>query len=881
VAAGLLFAAGADAQNEPLVTGKKITPAGINREIGSLPMNVISSPDGKFAITTDMGFHQALWSIDKKTGQKISEVKFENTAANPSQGLYYGLAFGPDGTLYAAQGQNQSIAKLVLTSTGTLSLTGTIPAAAGDFPSGLATDQEGYLYVANNDPDTFKVPGSVAIYSPAGLEVGRYNFTGSFGATPNFPLAIVTLGNGRATYVASQRDDAVYVLDTRDRSKPKLQAKISTGAHPSGLLFNKSQSLLYVANAHSDTVSVVSTVSDSVLNTVLFRPGRLKRVAGATPIALALSPDEKRLYVAMADLNAVAVAEVKGSDLRVRGYIPVGWYPTGVSVSADGKHVLVTNAKGIQPRNASTGYKLFEFNDNPWYGLNTITGTVSAIEVPDQEQLEDYTRQVLANNRLSRVGNADAEDEQGGADNGFRLRSGRIKHVIYIVKENRTYDQVLGDLPQGNGDPSLVLFGADVTPNQHALAQRFVLLDDFYDAGEASGDGWPWSTQSMANEYVIKDLPYNYSGRGRNYDFEGQNNGYLTGGHPATDPDGNLLSAAFPNGAPPIPDVAQAPGGHIWDAVRAAQISYRNYGFFYSFGVKQNGQPVIPDNYPAAAGLQPAGRDLGGVSDFDYRRYDNQYPDSDGPFQYGCTYKRVTYGHYNAPSRFSEWYREFQLMLAKDAAGASVPAFMTVRFNHDHTEGYRAGNFSPSAEVSDNDFAVGQLVEAVSKSPIWESTAIFIVEDDSQDGPDHVDAHRSTAYVISPWIKPSLVDHRFYNTDSVLKTIEILLGIRPLTQYDAIANPIMAFDELPLNAAPFQAILPARKVMCEKVPSLSTMKKNDPMRKWALASAKMNFDLPDSAPAAKLNEVLWKSVKGPGSRMPQARHAAFARRDND
>jgi len=862
---------------DQLVTGKTITPAGFNGEIASLPMNIILSPDGKFAITSDMGFHQELSSIDTATGQTVSEVQFENTSAAPTNGLYYGIAFapgnGPEYTLYAAQGENETIAILSLAADGTLTQTGSIGTKAHDFPSGVSTDKNGYLYVANNDPDTFALPGSVAIYNPNGNEVGRYQFTASYGGTPNFPLAIATLQDGSKTYVASQRDGTVYVLNTTDPTNPKLATAIATGAHPTGLLFNQSQGLLYVANAHSDSISVVSTSTDSVLSTLQFQFGTLKGLYGATPIAVGLSPDQKTLYAAMADLNSIAVLDVNGSGLNIRGYVPVGWYPTGVVVSPDGKRLLATNAKGVKTRIPSTGYVQYQFNDNPWYDLNTIIGTVSLVPVPSQTELLAFTKQVYQNNGLLPPIQPNKNDQRIAS---IGLKSGKITHVIYIVKENRTYDQVLGDIPQGNGDPSLVLFGQNVTPSLHALAQRFVLLDNFFDNGEASGDGWPWSTQSMANEYVIKNLPYNYSGRGRNYDFEGQNNGYPVGGFPAKDPYGNQLSKQFPNGLPPIPDVAEAPGHHIWDAVEKAGLTYRNYGFFYTFGVSG----VIPDNYPAASGLQPAGVDLGGVSDYDYRRYDNAYADSEAPTGYGCSYKTATYGHYSMPSRFSEWNREFQEMLNKDPSGNSVPAFMTVRFNHDHTQGLSSGNFTPSAEVADNDYAVGQFVDAISKSPIWQHTAIFVVEDDSQDGPDHVDAHRSTAYVISPYIKQNSVDHTFYNTDSILKTMELLLGVRPLTQYDAIANSIAAFDTQPSNGATFNAIKATQDVMCQKG-AMSLLAKGNPMRKWAIESAKMNFDLPDSAPSAKLNEVIWKSVKGPDSKMPKPRHTVITATDKD
>ena len=271
-------------------------------------------------------------------------------------------------------------------------------------------------------------------------------------------------------------------------------------------------------------------------------------------------------------------------------------------------------------------------------------------------------------------------------------------------------------------------------------------------------------------------------------------------------------------------------------------------------------------------GIQPAGHDLGGISDYDFLRYDAAYADSEGPMTYGCPYKLATYGHYNMPSRVSEFRREFQEMLAQDSTGNSVPAFITLRIMHDHTQGLSVGNFTPQAEVSDNDDGVGQVIDILSKSQIWQNTAVFVTEDDAQDGPDHVDAHRSTAYVISPYIKLGYVDHNFYNTDSILKTMEMLLGVTPLNQYDANAAPILApFDKAPNNSAPFNAIAATKDVMCSKASS-QLAKRSNPMHKWAMESAKMNFDVPDSAPSAKLNEVIWKSVKGPNSPMPAIRH---------
>jgi YVTN family beta-propeller protein len=890
------------AQTNPLVTGRRIAlpPLGTQQDVGNMPMNMVLSPDGRYAVVTTMGYNERLSVIDATTGHVVSHLNFPNKEkANPAtNGLYYGLAFAPDGTLYAAQGSNDTISVLSVPRSGVLAETGIIKTEKGDFPSGLATDSRGYLYVANNDPNTFDRASSVAIYK-SGAEVGRYSFASSFGATPNFPLAVAALADGSKVYVASQRDSAVYVLDTHDPAKLALLCTISTGSHPVALLLNKKQSLLYVANAHSDTVSVVSTANDKVVDTLLVRSGRLSKLAGATPLGLAVSPDGRSLYIALGDMNAIAVASVnpnrapgsknpveRGNGITLRGYIPAGWYPTAV-VATKGDKLLFANAKGTQPRVPAIPRR---GGGTPQH-QSLLEGNVAFIAAPNNRELADFTKLVLANNGLNepetsaQTTHADAQhapfkEEDSLHDmevdhrlDALGLKSGKIRHVIYVIKENRTYDQVLGDISQGNGDPSLVLFGRDVTPNQHALAERFVLLDNFYAVGEVSGDGWPWSTQSMANEYVIKNVPYAYSGRDRNYDFEGQNNGYLAGGYPAKDPDGKTLSPLFPNGTPAIPDVAEAPGGHLWDAVRAAGLSYRNYGFFYSFGLKKNGLTTIPDNYPTAKGLQPSGHDLNGISDFDYRRFDLDYPDSMAPVQYGCPYPHTAYGHAQAPSRYAEWYREFQLMLAKDPTGNSVPAFMTIRLPHDHTQGLKEGKFTPSAEVADNDYGVGQLVDAVSRSPIWNSTAIFIIEDDAQNGPDHVDEHRSTAYVISPYVKAHALDHRFYNTDSVLKTIELLLGIGPLTQYDAIAQPIHDFDDHPSNMAPFTAMTPSRSIICEQTPPLSAMKNPSPMRTLALQSAKMDFDHPDSAPAGALNRIIWKSVKGWDSRMPQPKAA--------
>lgn len=884
---GCLCLVAAAQQNVPLVTGKSITqpPLGNQHNVGSMPMNMILTPNGKYAISSNMGFRQALWAIDVNTGKGVSKIDIPRTGS----GLYFGLAIKPnsDGsaTLYAGQGGQSTVAVVQVSSEGQLKQVGTFELTKGDFVAGVALDGRGNLYVAINqfgtsgripNPAVITTPGSLVILNASnGKEISRL----PLGKAPtSFPIAVVTTANGNKTFVSSQRDGLLYVVNTANPSNPKLETTVTTGSHPVAMTLNRNQSRLYVVNAHSDTVSVVETATNRILDTILVRPAGAGSVIGATPVNLTLSPDDKRLYVSLGDMNAIAVVDL--AKRSVIGYVPTGWYPTGVVVTKN--RLIFCNAKGTKTRNPNNKPVVMDA-DLGTYILNIIEGNVSTLPLPNGKALANFSMQVAENNRYANP--VPVPDVL----KNISIASGKIKHVIYIIKENRTYDQVLGDLkdvngrPFGNGDPSLCLYGKNVTPNQHALTQRFVTLDNFYVCGEASGDGWPWSTQGMANEYVIKNLPYNYSGRGRNYDFEGQNNGYPTGGVPEKDPDGKpLVSPGTPlsPSAPPIQDVAEAPGKHIWDSVLKAGLTLRNYGIHYSFGAKSGDKVLIPENFPTSSGLLPAGRDLEGISNYDFRRYDGTYADSDAthtwferlkaqgdPKAEDVLYPMRTYGKYNSVSRFSEWNREFQMMLKKDPSGKAVPNFMMVRFMNDHTRGVTAGVHTPEAQVADNDYAVGQLVEAVSKSPIWKHTAIFILEDDAQNGQDHVDAHRSICFVISPYIKAQQLDSTFYNTNSVLRTIEILLGLPPLNQYNAVATPILGWDSEPNNAAPYAAILPEKEIVCAKA------KANGATDALAKLTAKLNFDLPDSADPELLNAILWKHAYGLKAVPPKPRYA--------
>jgi DNA-binding beta-propeller fold protein YncE len=857
-------------------------------------MNLLLTRDRRYALTSDMGYYESLWSIRCADGRAVSHVDFSNhpsastapggpitgtvapAASQKSNGLYYGLAIASDNTVYAAQGAHDSIAVLQLGDDGNLTLRDSIQTKRFDFPAGLALDDRGRLYVANNaagDGDPYRLSGSVAIYEPATKhELGRFTFSDSYGGTSNFPMGIAALRDGSKTYVAAERDDAVYALDTHDPAKPSLIGKLSTGAHPVAVLLSADQREMFVANSLGDTISVIDTAADKIAATVLLRPHMARDLPGVTPTALALSPDQKILYAALSDMNAVAVVDVPARELR--GYISTGWYPTALGVTSDGRDLLVANAKGTSVRNPNNRPDPREERSKSTHMNQLLIGNVTAIRVPSSaKELAHATKAVLKYNRLDRLENRSSNSlaEMG-------LTPGKIKHVIYIVKENRTYDQVLGDLPQGNGDPSLTLFGRDITPNQHALAERFVLLDNLYASGEVSGDGWDWSTQGMADAYVVRNIPYNYSHRGRKYDAEGHNNGYPTAGAPAADEEGKpWKNPAFRNGAKPIPDVGNT-GRNIWDAANDAGISFRNYGMFLSFDDRTSGVPGGPDNYPTAPGLLPSGHDLAGATDADYRRFDLEYADSDAPEFYcrqtgdkNCLYGKPTFGRYKAASRFTEWNRELQMMLAKDASGGAVPRLMLIRLPEDHTLGGSGGKHTPRSYVADNDYALGQIVETVSKSPIWNRTAIFVIEDDAQSGVDHVDAHRTTGYVISPWIKAHSVDHHFYNTDSMLKTIELLLGLHPLCQYDAIADPIMDWGTKPSNVDVFVATMPPKELIAEMNRTAASFAPDDPRRQLALESESMDFSREDAAPALDLDQIVWKTVKGVESQMPAPR----------
>jgi YVTN family beta-propeller protein len=835
IAAGMVVIVGAAAvagvrqvtAPDPLPTGKYITPAGSQVDVGSFPAGFAMSPDGKFLAVTNTGFRENITIIRAADGKVASQLNFDKRARAGKQSLYIGLTFLPQAAdgyrLAASRGPEDEASIFGVDSDGQLSDTGQVikdprPAGAKNplFMAGLATDSTGgKLYAANNGTSfSTNFKGSLSI-----LDIENNKLLGSV-PTGGFPLAVAALTKGpgpdRKVYVTSERDSLVSVIDVSDPQNPKALSNIPTGAHPMALLLSPAQDRLYVANASSDTISVIDTGSDKVIDTVLVRPPTARALPGATPTGVALSPDGKRLYVSLGDMNAVAVIDTSHSKARLAGYVPAGWYPSAVAAAPDGR-VFVANAKGVQVRNPN-GKDVGKLGT---YIENIIEGTVSRIDPPGDQDLRAATLQVLENNRANR--------DLSRANEGL-LKGIGIKHVIYIIKENRTYDQVMGDVTSGNGDPSLTLFGKSVTPNEHALAARFVLLDNFYCCSEVSGDGWDWSTSGMASEYTVRNVPFEYSGRPHSYDYEGQNEGVP----------GDLLG---------LEDVARAPGGYIWDLVAKKGLTYRNYGFYLNDGDDEK----MPDGKPLAVENTPSKKVLVGHTDTDFLHFDTDYPDSDALAKYGLPshWPLKKYGTHQSPSRFSEWKREFGGYVQK----GDFPAFNMVRVMCDHTAGTRPGDYSPRAMVADNDYAVGQIVEAVSHSKFWNDTAIFVVEDDAQDGQDHVDAHRSPAFVISPRIPAGTIDHHFYNTDSILRTMEALMGTPPMSQYDATAPVLDIFKSTGVNSQPYDAILPDQRIITE-TNSYKSYRARD--------SLALDFSHEDRVPGRVMADILWGSVHGHG-----------------
>ncbi len=803
-----------------------LRPVGKLVPLGDFPVNLAVHPGGRFvaALHCGWGTHE-IAVVDLAKSKIASRVDLGES--------FYGLAFSADGhTLFASGAGTEQIHAFTfrdgfLTQLQSIQVrpakdrgvpAGLVPTAAGDrlYVAHLWGQSVTWLDLAEDRP-----PRHVAFMPPETITAAHIQKppadpdladatkraeaqaqTAPAGAP--FPYACALDEARHRLYVSLWAHATVAVIDTQSFS---LLERWRTEDHPNEMTLSRDGRLLYVANANRNTVSVLDTRNGHTLET-LSSALYAQSPPGSTPNSLALAPDRPLLFVANACNNNVAVFDVSTPGRsRPLGFIPVGWYPTSVRVTPDGKKLLVANGKGPSPKSnrhgpnplANQPRSLVEYIG----GLHH--GNLSIIDLPSgdrlAEQLQRWTAQAQ---RCSPLQPDAAVPARRPKDNPIPARVGDpspIRYCLYIIKENRTYDQVLGDLPQGNGDPSLTLFPEHVTPNHHALAREFVLLDNFYVESEVSADGHEWTVGAYASDYVEKTWPLSY---------------------------GHNSSGKFPYPSEGNFAIAEPSEGYLWDRARQAGVSYRSYGEFVS--------PGRTPNDPGTTRMASL------VGHFDplYRGWDMDYPDV------------------QRAQRFISELQRFE-------REGDMPRLQILRLPNDHTYGTSPGKPTPTAMVADNDLAFGQIVEAVSRSRFWPQTAIFVVEDDAQNGSDHVDAHRTIAYAISPYANRQHVDSTMYSTCSMLRTIELILGLQPLSQFDAAATPMYASFQPQPNLQPYTA----------RPANVDLTTRNTASAWGAHLSEQMDFSREDAADDLLLNEVVWRSVRGPHHPMPAPIRAAF------
>jgi DNA-binding beta-propeller fold protein YncE len=788
-----------------LPNGWMIKPAGRQTRLGDFPVLAAEHPSEQILAVLHAGYgeHEVI-ILDARTGKPLGSVVLHET--------FSGLVWSPDGKrLFVGGGFDDVI-------------------YAFDYADGLLSNRETLQYPdrealrAQPSPPNGRPSRNVRV--PAGLALSRDGNTlwvaNAFGhsiaqfdtvqklmrtelklETESFPYGLAWDEDRNRLYVSLWSKAQVAVVDTM---KNEVIAHWAAQEHPNEMLLAHGGRTLYIANANRNTVSVFDTEAGRAIE-VIGTAIDPKAPPGSTPSSLSLTPDEKVLFVANANTNDIAVVSVEESGASVpMGFIPVGWYPTSVRVSRDGALVFVTNGKGATSRANRDGPRPGSRVDMSTreYIAGLFRGTLSTIEMPGPKQMAAYSATVYGCSPLKK-GDFGGVADPATPGNPIPTRPGRsspITHCVFIIKENRTYDQVFGDIPKGNGEPSLCLFPEAVTPNHHALAHEFVLLDNFYVESEVSADGHEWSMAAYATDFVERTWPLNYRGDRRvPYPSEGGIN-YA---------------------------IAKPAGGYLWDRAAAHNVSYRSYGEFI-----QNG--ATPES-PAFTNV-PA---LQGHFDPKFHGYDLDYPDQ----------KRAD---------------RFLVELAEFEQKGDLPRLIILRLPNDHTSGTAPGKPTVTAYLADNDLALGRVIEALTKSRFWNHLAIFVVEDDAQNGSDHVDAHRTVALAISPYIKRKSVDSTMYSTSSMLRTIELCLGLDPMSQFDAAARPMFnAFSSEPIFT-PFEH-RPAHVDLGEK--NLATA--------WgAEISKSLNLEIEDRADDLVFNEIIWKAVKGADSPMPPPVRAAFA-----
>lgn len=777
-----------------LPNGWRIAPAGKHLAVGDLPLAMAESPDGRRLVVSNNGFSKPSLSI-------VDLEHLTVPATVPMENAWLGLVWHPDGKrLYVSGGGANTVNEFRITDKGL------DPGAAISLRKPSDTSFAAGLALGPDGKRLFAVHALGQLLSAVDLEAGQ--------VVKEVPLAAeaytaLVSPDGKTLFVSLWGGAKVLLFDA---ATLEPRGEIAVGEHPSAMVLSKDGSRLFVACANTNAVWAVDLAARTAREqiSVSLDPAA---PPGSTPNGLGLSPDGHTLLVANADNNTVAVVDVsRPGESAVRGFIPTGWYPTAVRFSRDGKRIFVLSGKGLasaaNPRGSQPGIQ----GSGGQYIGEMLPGSLSILPTPDAAALAAHTRTAhrlnpyTAASVLAPAGapkGSPVPDQVGGAS--------PIKYVFYVIRENRTYDQIFGALEKGNGDPNLCLFGEEVTPNAHALARDFVLFDNFYVNAEVSYDGHAYSTGAYATDFVEKVWPMYYAGRGGDYLSEG----------------GGEDRNAYGN-------VTAPQNGYLWDAAARAGVSVRSYGEF-SLPRKHEEDERAPG--PPYEGTVPG---LKGRVHPDYPPYDLKIPDN----------KRV-----------DVWLQEFR----RFEETGELPRLSILRLGNDHTAGTRPGYPTPRAMVAENDLALGRIVEAISKSRFWKESAIFVLEDDAQNGPDHVDAHRSVAFVISPYSRRGAVDSTLYTTAGMLRTMELILGLPPMSQYDAAATPMYgAFQEKP-DLTPFtrrEARVPIDEM-------------NAPTAWGAAASMAMNLEEADRAPDLELNEIVWKSVRGAGSPMPPPVRAAF------
>lgn len=793
-------------------THQLLHPAGQSVEFSGRPVDLALSPDGRTLYVKDNRGFQVIDTATWKIRQTL--------AFNGGGGSVHGLVVTRDGSrLYATTAQDFLWEAKVATD-GKLELGRKLafPGPRGGKEPHLAglalspDERTAYICLSRNnslgvvDLESGKllkeVPVGVAPYDVVLFADGKEAFVSNWGGRHPRAGERTAKSSGTDTLVDERGVAASGTVSVVDLEVGREVTQLTTGLHPSDLELSADRRRLFVANANSDSVSVIDVGALSVVESIVVRPDA-KLDFGSAPNALSLSKDGKTIFVANGGNNAVAVvslAQKAGGQSRLDGFIPTAWFPG--AVVNDGTHLYLANVKGLGSRNPQ--------KDKKGWNSHWHLGTVSKVELPDAGVLRSYSKQVMADARVPEMLRAWDKSRSRVKPVPVPKRLGEpsvFEHVVYIIKENRTYDQIFGDLPQGNADPELCMFGREVTPNHHALAEEFVLLDNYYCNGVCSADGHAWAMEGYATDYLEKS----FGGWTRSYPFSGD------------DP------------------LSFAPTGFIWDHVLLHRLSFRNYGEMSKTEPEPRDAkfPDIYEDYKNKAGKISFQHEFWVES---LRRY--SCPDSPG-------------WQMRIPDalRADVFLKEF----AQFEKQGNWPNLVIIFLPSDHTSGTRPGSPTPRAQVADNDLAVGRIVERISHSRFWPKTCIFAIEDDPQAGFDHVDGHRSLCLVASPYTKRGKVVSKFYNQTSVLHTMSRMFGIPPMNQMVAL-SPLMTdcFAAKP-DFKPYQCL--PNQIALDEMNKPTAMLQGEELS-WAQASMEQDFEDVDRADEDTLNRILWHSVKG-------------------